>query len=1024
MAEIIDIVTRYQAETDQYKKEVDSIIAQQKEFIKNQTAIQTGDKKTASALTLAANSRKKLLEEEKATLKQLEAGLKTAFNIPQIRVFNEQIAQSKANISLLKGEASAVGQVTSGLKEQFLQLGAGILAAFSVRAIINFATDSVHAFQEAELSAKKLETAITNIGEEGETAFQKLIDQSKELQGISIFSDEDIQRAQTQLSQFGLMSTEIEKLIPQILDLASAQGIDLGQATDIVIQGINGVTRGLKPLGLEFKNTGDKAENLAIISEKLNRFQGQTAAVLDTSAGRAQNLGNQFDELKERIGGLIESSGILRNFTNAFQAFIDSFQTADERTAAVLNKTLKTQAEGLQSEINAAIQKGLTFEQAAEAQAKRISDAQKLRQQERIEAAKAGNTEELNRLETLRKALVIEKQALDLLVKQNSEKEKATKLGLTEEEKTKREADALQAKNKALEDEKKLRNDLLNIEKQTQSEINRLRVETAPNIEQRVATQKEIDAKLTQAITEDLRTRAQIELDINQKKNDLLVLQNLKAFQEIAKFQSGLNFAEDERNLTEFINERTSLILLSNKSIIQQEKELTALQEFELQTRLQNARDFTGDKIEQEKLIAEAQKAINAFILEQDKKLGADRLKAAIELSDELIRSRELAAGSGQAGIELQKELLLEKFLRDNADAQQIEDITTQQDKIKALRLKFANDIAELEAESAQASVQAFQDAFGQISQLADRLFSDIAQFQSNQIAAQISELERLNEAQQTAADAELDRINQLHDDRLISQKDFQAQNAKIEQQRVATEKKIQAEIVALKKKQAERDKAQAIFNITLSTAQAVIAALASVPPNVPLSIAVGAIGAAELALAIATPIPAFESGTPFKKDSGMAIVGEKGQELVNLPRGSQVLPNKQTLQHRNIINAMFDNNLEKHIHQFYVEPALRKELISQTKNYYTYSELFEPSQIAPKLIAQKEKHEVEKQKAFAQNIVNSFVTNKNTFVKTDAIDEYGMNRALAKDRKNDKAFADYLAEKIGEHFKEDNRFK
>jgi hypothetical protein len=38
---------------------------------------------------------------------------------------------------------------------------------------------------------------------------------------------------------------------------------------------------------------------------------------------------------------------------------------------------------------------------------------------------------------------------------------------------------------------------------------------------------------------------------------------------------------------------------------------------------------------------------------------------------------------------------------------------------------------------------------------------------------------------------------------------------------------------------------------------------------------------------------PMFASGTDFAP-GGLAIVGEKGPELVNLPRGSQVVPNSQ----------------------------------------------------------------------------------------------------------------------------------
>ena len=210
---------------------------------------------------------------------------------------------------------SEIGKLGQNINNQLKDVAKGLVAAFAVTEIIAFGKESIKAFQEAELNATKLKFALINIGNEGGRAFDKLIKQSEEFQKTSIFSDDDIQRAQTQLVQFGLTSDEVEKLIPKILDLASATGQDLGQATDTVIMGVNGVTRGLKPLGLEFVNTGDKAENLAIISDKLNKYQGQTAAILETSSGSWKKFANQIDDAKESVGSF------LLGYVDQFSAF-------------------------------------------------------------------------------------------------------------------------------------------------------------------------------------------------------------------------------------------------------------------------------------------------------------------------------------------------------------------------------------------------------------------------------------------------------------------------------------------------------------------------------------------------------------------------------------------------------------------------------------------------------------------------------------------------------------------------------
>lgn len=69
------------------------------------------------------------------------------------------------------------------------------------------------------------------------------------------------------------------------------------------------------------------------------------------------------------------------------------------------------------------------------------------------------------------------------------------------------------------------------------------------------------------------------------------------------------------------------------------------------------------------------------------------------------------------------------------------------------------------------------------------------------------------------------------------------------------------------------------MFNILVNTAQGVVAALASVPPNVPLSIAIGVIGAIQAGIVASTPIPQFYKGTE-NAPGGYAWVDERGPEL------------------------------------------------------------------------------------------------------------------------------------------------
>lgn len=84
-----------------------------------------------------------------------------------------------------------------------------------------------------------------------------------------------------------------------------------------------------------------------------------------------------------------------------------------------------------------------------------------------------------------------------------------------------------------------------------------------------------------------------------------------------------------------------------------------------------------------------------------------------------------------------------------------------------------------------------------------------------------------------------------------------------------------------IQRQQAESQKRMAMFNIAVNTAQAIVGQLAQtpLPLGLPFVIAIGAIGAAQLALTASQPIPQFYKGTQNAPD-GLAWTDEKGAEL------------------------------------------------------------------------------------------------------------------------------------------------
>jgi hypothetical protein len=158
----------------------------------------------------------------------------------------------------------------------------------------------------------------------------------------------------------------------------------------------------------------------------------------------------------------------------------------------------------------------------------------------------------------------------------------------------------------------------------------------------------------------------------------------------------------------------------------------------------------------------------------------------------------------------------------------------------------------------------------------------------------EIDLLEQKKQVIQQNAQLEIDAVNGSIASEKTKQQEINLINAKaaIEQQKVTDQQN------RLKTRQAEYEKALNIATIVQNTAVAITKTLAEggFILGVPLVPVIAALGAAELAIAIATPLPKYEHGTTNAK-GGPAIVSEKGREAVITPRGEFFLtPEKESI--------------------------------------------------------------------------------------------------------------------------------
>lgn len=193
--------------------------------------------------------------------------------------------------------------------------------------------------------------------------------------------------------------------------------------------------------------------------------------------------------------------------------------------------------------------------------------------------------------------------------------------------------------------------------------------------------------------------------------------------------------------------------------------------------------------------------------------------------------------------------------------------------------------------------------SFENMAQAVGKIVSGITSLMTDIYDARIENIEKEQEANDEAYDKEIERIESLEENGAISTEEAEARKRAAEDKTAAKNAELEKKKAALQEKQAKWDKANSIVQAGIATALAITKAL----PNLVLAALVGAMGAAQIAVIAAQPIPKYAKGT---KDhpGGLAIVGDGGKKegiitdnglfvtpdkptLVNLPAHAQVIP-------------------------------------------------------------------------------------------------------------------------------------
>lgn len=320
-----------------------------------------------------------------------------------------------------------------------------------------------------------------------------------------------------------------------------------------------------------------------------------------------------------------------------------------------------------------------------------------------------------------------------------------------------------------------------------------------------------------------------------------------------------------------------------------------------------------------------------------------DTAKAAISSLEEQLAVEELSADDREAIAEkLQKAKAELANAEADAEIAAIERIRDKEEETYKKRIKKAQEWLSISS-----------DAIGTVGDLMSALHEK-----------DIEDIEKQQEANEEAYNADVERIDALVENGVLSTEEGEARKRAAEAETAKKNEELENEKVKLQQKQAKWQKGVDIAQAGIATALAITRAL----PNLVLAAIVGAMGAVQIATIAATPIPAYKEGTKNGGHiGGLAIVGDGGKQevivyggkgwvtpdtptIVDLPKGAEVYPDIDTFDDVNLsLNPINDDNGGPVIVNDYSElsremKAVRSELkkMSRIQHKDAYNARFE----------------------------------------------------------------------------------
>jgi hypothetical protein len=413
---------------------------------------------------------------------------------------------------------------------------------------------------------------------------------------------------------------------------------------------------------------------------------------------------------------------------------------------------------------------------------------------------------------------------------------------------------------------------------------------------------------------------------------------------------------ELKKRLLELAREQAKELSVAGKVL---NEEIAAINSEGYQSEKKRLDILNKEKLEKQKSLNEKLKKEADALVDLNLKRQQSEDSRLLKLSSDGVKERAKMLADQQA-VNAKKEEDQIKEANDRKK-QQEKDFN---DEVAAIKKEGEAKITQDKLDAIAAREQLERDSISAI----QSILGSIAQINSN-----LSQ-ERINEVNEQA-DSEIAALQRQYDSDLISKEEYERQKSEINK-RAAEEERV------IKRRAFEANKQISLIQTIMSTAQATIAALGSIPytpANIALAALTAAAGAAQIAVIASQPTPKFEEGGKVGGKRHSA-----GGTLIEAEKDEWVIRRNEAVKNNDLLSAINSGKADKFILEHYIAPALR---------------------------AQQKKHSELKSQSFADNLSRSMILNSGNFKDGNLLE------SLKQSRKNDREIALFLAKELKQNY-------